>query len=524
MPLPQYTSQSITTGESNFSGGLNSSAGPLSLKDNEASNLQNIDFNRFGSIVKRKGYTALNTSAITSTPDIDGLHWFEFNSSGTLTRKLVCFAGAKFYKMDALDGTWDDATNGQTVTATNHWDFCNFLDEVYMTNNVDAPLVWDGAGTSSLTTMTVPTNLTDAKYVEKFNNYLFLANVMVDSTRHNSRIYWSTIKDTSSWSATAYIDVAMNDGQEITGFKVLGDRLVIYKNRSIYNLFFTGDNDVPFVLPDGGKSNSSVGCAIGYSIQEVNNGHVFLSTDGFYFYDGNNSHKMSDRVTRTYLDMNNTRLDLARSCVNRSKSRYMCALPSGSETENDRVFVWDWYNNAWSLYTGMACSSMCTVYVSGYDERPYFGDYGGFVYRADTGADDYIANVQTAINSIYSTNWRAWGDLVDKKGIPHITIYYQNSNSTLTFSYSYDFEGDGGGIASDDSNTYSQTIDLATSTDQYGTADYGTGVYAGTGGDVIRRDLIGRGRVARFTFSNNIIGDEFQIDALGTMAHLETNA
>ncbi len=530
MALPQYTSQSLTTADSSFSGGLNTSGGALSLQDSEASNLQNIDFNRFGSVTKRNGYTALNSSAIASTPDIDGLHWYEFNSGGTLTRKMVAFAGAKFYSMDDLDGAWNDETNGQTITAGNHWSFVNYIDNVYMTNNKDVPLVWDGS-TGTLTTMTVPADLTDAKYVTEFNNYVFLANVMVDSNRHNSRIYWSPIKNVGAWSALAFIDVAKDDGQEITGVKVLGDRLVIYKNRSIYNLFFTGDADIPFVLPNGGKSNSSVGCAVGYSIQNVKNGQVFLSYDGFYFYDGNNSYKISDRVNRTFLTMNTSRLDLARSCLNTNKSRYMCSIPSGSGVENDRVFVWDWYNNAWSLYVGMACSAMTTAYVNGYDEQPYFGNYGGFVYRADIGADDYppdeddtTTTKQTAINSIYTTNWRHFGDLVDKKGVPHVTIYYQNSNSTLNFSYSYDFEGDGGGLAEDDSNQYTQNVDLSTSTDQYGVGVYGTAVYAGTGGDVIRRDLIGRGRVIRFTFANNVLGDTFQIDGLGTMAHLESNA
>lgn len=509
-----YTSQSSPKGDRSFSGGLNSTAGDLGLRDNEASDLQNVDFDKFGSVIKRNGYTALNTSALTSTPDIDGLHWFEFDSSGTLTRKLVAMAGDKFFKMDDLDGTWDDATNGVTITAGNHADFENWRNLVFITNNEDPPLQWDGAGTSSLATMTVPTGLTDAKFNSQFNNFLFLGNVAVSGTRHASRIYWSNLNDETTWTATDFINISNNDGQEIEGLQVLSDRLVIFKTRSIYNLFFTGDSDIPFILPGGGKSNSSVGCVAGFSIQEVENGLVFLSYDGFYFYDGNNSFKISDKITTTFQGLNTGRINQANSLVQKEKNRYWCSLPGASQTENDTVLVWDYFNNAWTKYAGINSNAMTTVYVAGKEERPYFGDYAGFVYRADTGADDFTLNVQTAIDGFYQTNWKHYDDIVNQKGVPNIYVYFQNSNSVLTLSYTYD---------SEDADQFSQTFSLATSSDTYGSGVYGTATYAGAGGDVKRRDLVGRGRVVRFKFANSTLAETFRIDGLGTLPHLETN-
>lgn len=509
----QFTSQSAGFNVTSFNGGLNSTAGPLALQDNESSDLQNIDFSTFGSILKRNGYTALNTSAISGSPDIDGLHWYEYDSSGTTTRHLIATVSAKVLKMDDLDGTWDDITGALTITAGYHCDFENFLNEVYATNGEDLPFKWTGTGNAAV--MDVPTNLTKAKYVKQYNNYLFLANVLVDGTAHPSRLYWSDIKDTTTWGATHFIEVAKNDGQEITGIKVLADRLVIYKTRSIYNLLFTGDADIPFILPGGGKTNSAVGCIAPFSIQEVKGGHVFLSYDGFYFFDGNNSYKISDKITTTLLAYNTTQFTAkARSLVQHNKNRYWCSLPSSGQTENDRVFVWDFYHNAWSIYTGMAPSAMTTAYVSGIDERPYWGDYAGFVYRGDTGADDYPLNVQTAISAYYYTNWRVFQDLTTKKGVPHVYIYFQFNNSTLTFAYSYDFEYN---------DQYSQTFSMSTSTDVYGVGLYGTARYASDGGSSVRRDLIGRGRVIRIKFANSTLSEEFRIDGLGLLAHLETD-
>jgi len=520
----ELTTKSVPVADLSFNGGLNTTAGPMSLSANESPDLQNVDFNKFGSVFQRNGYSALNESAITDTPNSDGLYWFEFDASGTITRKLVNIAEGKLYKMDDLDGTWDDETNGLTITKDNFCSFATFLKTLYVVNGEDTPFEWDGTA-SSATTSTLPTNVTKPKYVAEFNNYLFYANVYVSGALHASRVYWSAYKDTSSWPVLNYIDIAKDDGQVITGIKVLGDRLVVYKERSIYAIYFAADADIPFILPGGGKTNSPVGCVAPWSIQEVENGHVFLSSDGFYYFDGNNSYKISDKITTTLLGYNTTRFANAVSMVQRNKNRYWCAFTTSGQTTHDRVIVWDWYNNAFTLYVGINASAMATVYVDGTTERPYFADYGGFVYYADDSSevDDNPANVATKITSYYKTNWRAYDDLMDQKGIPHVSVYYQTNSAILTFGYSYDFsESDAPNSGALPGMDYTQTFSTAGGTSVYGTATYGSGTYASSGGAVKRRDLTGRGRVAQFLFGNNVLGETWQVDALGALPHLET--
>lgn len=516
----EYTSPSVAVSDLTLNGGLNSTAGPLTLQNNESSDLQNIDFNKFGSVLKRNGYTALKTTAISGTPDIDGLFDFEVSAGGTTVASLVAIAGTDIFKMDDLDGTWDTITSAISITAGNHCDFANFQNILFITNGTDSPFNWDATrnGKCSVGEAVAGIDLVTAKYVELYNNYLFYGNVSITAASpvaHPSRIYWSNLKDTENWTSTDYIDIAQNDGQEITGLKILGDRLVIFKTRSIYNLYFTGDVDVPFVLPGGGKSNSTVGCIAPFSIQEVDNGLVFMSYDGFYFYDGLNSYKISDKINTTFLGLNRTKFANACSLVQKDKNRYWCALTSSGQSENDKVFIWDYFLNAWSIYDGLDPSAMTMVYVDNTEERPYWGDYAGFVYRGDTGTDDYPLNVSTVIDAYYYTNWKNYGDLIDKKGIPHIAIYHQISDATLTFAYSYDFES---------GDTYSQAVALSTSSDVYGTAKYGTATYARAGGNVQRKDLTGRGRVVRFKFANNMAGETFRVDGFGTIPHLETVA
>jgi len=509
--MPTFISQSVPISHKGLNGGLNSSAGPLYLQDNESSDLQNIDFDKFGSILKRNGYVTLNTAAISATP-CDGLFWAEFTTAGTVTRKAVSVFNSKIYKMDDLDGVWDDIT-GASITSGSPFQFEMYNTNLFMTNGVDTPRNWVTGNTAGVAS--VPTGLTTAKYVCQFNNYLFYANVTVSSTVFPTRIYWSALRDTSTWDTADWIEISKDDGQEITGMKVLSDRLVIYKEKSIYNVYYTGDADIPFILPGGGKSNSSVGCIAPFSIQEVENGHVFLAPDGIYYYDGMNSYKISDKITTTLTGYSKNQLVNARSLVYKTKTRYMLTFATTNVANHDRLVVWDYFNNAFSLYKGHTVRSLATFYVSGIDERPYFADNAGFVYRMDTGTDDYPSNTQTAINAYYYTNWKSYDDLCDQKGIPHVYIYYEGSNSILTFAYSYDFET---------KDQYANTINLSLGSSVYGSAIYGTSTYASSGGSVIRRDLTGRGRVARFKFANSTKTETFRIDGFGAMAHLETQA
>ena len=242
---------------------------------------------------------------------------------------------------------------------------------------------------------------------------------------------------------------------------------------------------------------------------------MFFSNDGFYFFDGLTSTKISDRVTTTILGYNTTAFPNVRSMVQRNKNRVWWSFTSSGQTNNDRVVVWDYYNNAWSIYVGMSPSAMAIFMVGGVDERPYFQDYTGRVYRGDTGSDDYPLNVQTAIDAHYYTNWKSYQDAVNQKGVPNVYVYYRTTSAILSFSYAFDFE---------DSDTYNLTLSLAGGGGVWGTSTWNNFKWGGSGGKISRVDLTGRGRTIRYKIANNRLSETFRIDSIGQLAYLETNA
>lgn len=391
------------------------------------------------------------------------------------------------------NAAYNDSVGGQGVQ-----DFDTFLGYVLAAGEGTTPWQWY-AGNSTATSMTVVTNLTEAKFVRKFQNYCFLGNVKISGVRYPSRVYWSAIRSITSWDAADWIEISKDDGDEITGLKVLGDRLVVYKTNSIYIIIFTADPDIPFVVQ---KSNSAVGCIAPYSIQEAENGHIFVSQDGIYFFDGYNSYKLSDRISDTFEGMNKDRLEYAVSMYQKRKNRYWVSLSSGTSLYNNFILSWNSFLNSWTKYTGFSASAMVIFTINNTEERPYFGDYLGYSYRTDYGLDDYPSNSKTAINPEYYTNWKSYDSVCDNKGIPNLYIVHNNeSSANLNFSYSYDFYN---------GNQYSSTISLFTT--QTVTAL------------TTRRDLTGRGKFVRFRFGTTQTSTTFRIDGIGTYVTRESKS
>lgn len=502
-----YQSQSSPINIAAFSGGLNTTTNPLSLQENEARDIQNMDFDKFGSVIKRKGYTALNTSAFNSGAVWNSLHYLQLSTG---TDYLMGTCGNKLAKQDNLDGTWDDITGSLTITAgtTNFMNWITFKDTAFGTNNVDLPIKWTGTGDGAL--WTTVADLTKAKYTETFENYVFLANTVVLGTTHNTRVYWSCINEPETWNAADFNEIGFKDGQDITGIKALGDRLVIFKENSIYVAFFTGSSEIPFTFQ---KTSSTVGCISGGSIQSANNAIIFASGDGLYYFDGANSFKISDKINNTIAAYKNSQYPYIVSAYQNTKNRYWSMFQTTPAANPDRVIAYDTYNNAFTIYKNVGANCFAVFNYLG-EERIYFGDFSGYVYRADTGLNDSPINVSTAIDAFVRTKYYHFGDIVNKKGVPSIVVYYECTNATLTMTYSYDLT---------DADDYTQSFSMACGGGLWDTAVWDTSVWGRSGGQQTRRDLTGRGRLIAFKFSNSILSQTLQVHGLGPYVHLETN-
>jgi hypothetical protein len=471
-------------------GGLNTKDSSIQIADNESPDCQNVYFTTKGAIVKRNGYTKLNESDIPDTGDqITSLYQYNLNDGSTY---FIASAGDTVYKMESLDGTWDDITDTDvTVTPDKKWKWITADNKLVGTNDTNPPLKWTGTGYVSA--LDIPTGVTAIRDIVEYRNYYIAGNIILDGNRLSSRIYYSGLKDITTWSALSFIDIAPSDGDYITSLQVLGGDLYVCKTKSIYRMRVTGDAVSPFVVS---KTASHVGCVSTHGIININNTLLFPSYDGFYAFNGESSSKISTKIDPTYAGI--TKSQLANIVVTHYAEQNQVRWSVADGNTNDTVLLWDYSNNAWSKFTGINGAYATSYYHNG-DERIYHGDYAGFVYENDKGDSD----AGTAIDAYWTSKWFDFGSAGQNKRITNMVIVTDDSGDyDLNVGYSYDFGPN---------NERTLIVNMGSEGSLWDTAVWDESTWGGRTLLVHRLNLISQGRFFNTQFSNKEIGEDFTV-------------
>ena len=474
-------------------GGLNTKDSPILMSDNESPDCLNVRFTTKGAIVKRNGYRKLNTVAQTGADQITSFFQYDLNSG---TSYAVSSSSTRFYKMDSLDGAWDNITGNLVITADKKWKFNVFKDTLYGTDNSDTNLIeWAGSGDASA--MTLPTGITKARDILDYRNYHILFNVVVSGTAHPSRFYYSNLNTSETWTATDFVDVATSDGDVIVGALVLGSDLYIFKTHAIYQVRATGDAVSPFVVK---KTRSHVGAVSTYAILDVNNAAIFPYYDGVYIFDGDQSAKISNKIDPSWNALSKPNLSNCSAVHYRELNQVWFSVANSSA--NDTIYVWDYSNLAWTKYDGIDAATLGIFFNSG-DERIFHGDYAGFIYEDDTDDSDNA----TAINAYWNSKWFDFGNPVINKRPEHMSIVVEDSGDwELNVSYGLDFNLPG---------QRSLDISLQGAGSIWDSALWDTGTWGGESFLVKRIDLLGQGKFIQFKFLNADLGEPFTVYGYG---------
>lgn len=300
-----------------FSGGINTEAGPYLVAENECQDARNITASPLGSFRKRHGFSRHSAIKNGSTVLLDGAPHSLFASN--LTSKTLLAVGN--YYNNSNDAIVKIAGDGSATalktdaTANKRWEFvqgpkgesvnttpATAPDQgpIYGLNGTDNPIYWDGSSNST-STWTATGNATHpAKYCTML---IYSQDKMwaAGDTRetYTGRVYSSGLNnslsapDPCNWDSDLTIDIEPDDGEIITGLGTLGPYIVVFKNKKTYVI----DNPAELTYR---VVSSSVGCVAPRSVVETNNGTFFLSEDmGVCVTDGQSITKLSEKINPT---------------------------------------------------------------------------------------------------------------------------------------------------------------------------------------------------------------------------------
>lgn len=367
----------------NPSRGLNLLIADILANDKEATQgTKNIEYVEGGAARKRMGYISAG-AGLTNPPRGIGEYISEaanypITCDGNTLKKLV-------------NGVWA-ALSGVTVDASANITLTSLSQKTYAWDGINGGVVFDGA------TVTRPGTMPRAKasviykayhvafgvegqpfrlYFSSISNPSLFTNNIVPSDPEDvaindvTQVPGATVF-TSTDATVRAIDINKNDGQKVVGVGFFQDVLVIFKEKSIYQLYFNAENG--FVVE---RITSSYGAVSHGAIASVENDCYFLTEKGVYvlgnepnFFASIRTNELSSRIKTLLQRINPEQYERCRAYY--TDDRYFLSVPLDQNDTCDAMIVYDRRFYAWAYWTNINANDMLYFKDKDNDGRYFF--------------------------------------------------------------------------------------------------------------------------------------------------------
>lgn len=366
----------------NPSRGLNLLVADILANDKEATQgTKNIEYVEGGAARKRMGYQVAGTG-LTNPPK--GLSQY---MSETANYPITSDGGIlkKFQS-----GTWS-ALSGVTVDPSANVTLTPLFGKTYAWDGVNGGVVFDG------TSVTRPGTMPKAKFSVTYKGYHVASGV----DGQPFRLYFAPSDETSRFTrstppsdpadpdlstaagvpgATVFtgdtspraIDINRNDGQKVIGIGFFQDLLIVFKEKSIYQLYFNASDGFVVEL-----ITSSYGAVSHGAIAQVENDCYFLTDKGVYvlgnepnYYASIRTNELSSRIKTLLQRINPAYWDLCVSDYH--DDRYFLSVPLDTNTECNALIVYDRRFYAWAYWDNIRANALYLFKDKDNDDATHF--------------------------------------------------------------------------------------------------------------------------------------------------------
>lgn len=336
-----------------------------------------------------------------------------------------------------------------------------------MTNQVDEIWYWTGSGDLTQLISSFPSGVTSltCKGLIEFKNHFLLLDVTENGDRYPQRIRWSDTADPKDFlnGNASYQDLSGADWMQ-TAIKFKGDYLVVFKERSIWVGYATGDSDI-FQFD---QRATGAGCAAPKTVESLGDELIFLGWDDVYVFNGIDYEAVGSAIEEELFDdMAPGDIDKCFGVIVEDQKEYWLFVPSLNSDYCDIAWVFNYDLNSWTKYDFAAVDGSTNgISQYGYYEKQsnvtigdllgtigeqtwkignrellqtapttLFGDTDGYVYEYDK----LVSNDDgTAIDAWFSTKDFMFTQLMERQVVLRMDVYF-NGGGDLNVAYSTDF-------------------------------------------------------------------------------------
>ena len=141
----------------------------------------------------------------------------------------------------------------------------------------------------------VNNNLLSSRYKTSVvcNNRMYVGNIFQNGKKHGDRMLKSPIGKYNILPKSSFIDVAINDGDDITALSYYKDKILQFKRKKVFVINTSGDYEF---LED---TFNDIGVDGQYSVATTKSGIVWANENGCFLYDGESLENLTENKIPT---------------------------------------------------------------------------------------------------------------------------------------------------------------------------------------------------------------------------------
>lgn len=414
----------------NFDGLQNSNTNDFLMGKDEVIATKNVWTYKLGRLEKVPGYELGSSSQVINNESPNYLHWYYDTTNRVDYLLATSTEGSDLtLKHIAPDKgtpvtTWTTATG---IAAT--WDgkadalpdMENYLGKAFIVGYISGTTFLPSATIDVLTFNASDSDITDmprAKYIVRYRDLLYVLHAQTGGSIYPSRAYYCDEPSAGAigWTgiATRFVEFGYDDGDQITGGAEALDRLIVFKERSMWKY----DESER-------KKIADVGCDSYRSIKKVGNVLYWFNRHGFWRWRGAQPELISAKA-QNYIDaINQTALnDVVAVEYNGFEYRgFIGDVTVDGYTYNNAWFCWDTRKETCYIRCTFNKVKAASKFKVASKERAYFSDDDGYVYRFNTKVDGIYADNGNEIDSFFITQAYDHGVPEDTKHTNHMTVF-----------------------------------------------------------------------------------------------------
>jgi hypothetical protein len=299
----------------------------------------------------------------------------------------------------------------------------NWVNRGFITNGKDQLQIYDGASVAPLVIdLSVPpdgvNNVNSAQLVFPYKDRIVLLRTVEDGTTYAQRARWSPVGKYTDWDPTAYVDAPTHEW--IIGAAWIRNNLVVWFERSIWVLVYTGDVRLPFRWS---RIASNEGLVSKMALMDFSDENLGMGPTHLVGTDGQETYNIDDRVPNLVLSMNQSKMDYCFAAVLEENGQMWVSFPSLASDLPDKVLVLNFNEKSFSIfalpmfafgyYDNQADLTWDDIDLTwdeieyAWDERnmqagyPMLlgGDYQGYIWKMNSGGSDNSAAIEFSAKS-----------------------------------------------------------------------------------------------------------------------------